>query len=191
MMQSSEESPLLSGEKVLLDAVRRDDLPISAKWTGDLDITYHLWTAAVKPITLEDEQEWFDNRDQYADTTYTFHIRTILDKQLIGQVGLSHYDARNRTAQLGIAIGIRDEQNKGYGTEAVRLIIDYGFREMNLNRIELAVSPFNPRAIHVYEKTGFTHEGVKRQALYRDGRYHDVIVMAMLRDEWRHFRSNE
>jgi RimJ/RimL family protein N-acetyltransferase len=179
---------MLYGKHIYLDAVREDDLPTSARWMADFEVTYHLWTTAVVPLSLEDEQEWFENRDQSSETTFTFYLRTIRDGQLIGLVSLIRYDMHNQIASLGIAIGERDEQNKGYGTEAMRLALNYGFNELNLHRIELTVSSFNPHAIHIYEKLGFQHEGIKRQALFRDGRYHDVIQMGILRNEWQSFR---
>ncbi|MCI0709573.1 MAG: GNAT family N-acetyltransferase [Chloroflexi bacterium] len=100
--------------------------------------------------------------------------------------GVCHYgyDARNRAASIGIGIAEPAYREKGYGTEAMRLMLDYGFNELNLNRVELTVSSFNPRAIHVYKKVGFKEEGILRQCDYNDGQYYDVLVMSLLREEW-------
>lgn len=173
---------LLRGKLVYLDAPRAEDMPTSAKWMSDLDITYYLWTSAVRPMPLAEEKAWFAKRD--TQSTFTFYIRTVQTDTLIGQITLNNYDPRNRSAGLGVAIGEKDYQSKGYGSEAMSLILDYGFLEMNLNRIELTVSDFNERAIHVYRKLGFQVEGVLRQMVFRDGRYHDVLLMSILREEW-------
>jgi RimJ/RimL family protein N-acetyltransferase len=85
---------------------------------------------------------------------------------------------------LGIAIGDLKMASKGLGTEAIRLMLDYGFRTLNLHRIELFVHDFNERAQKAYKKLGFVEEGRKREALYSDGKYHDEILMAILKEEW-------
>jgi RimJ/RimL family protein N-acetyltransferase len=81
-------------------------------------------------------------------------------------------------------IGDKTYWNRGYGTEAVRLVAKHGFNTLNLNRIFLHVFENNPRAIRAYEKAGFSHEGRKRQAEFKDGKYIDVLVMSMLRNEF-------
>jgi RimJ/RimL family protein N-acetyltransferase len=88
----------------------------------------------------------------------------------------------------GVSIAVIDDYKiawgKGYGTDATRALLRYAFEEANLHRIELEVFAFNPRAIRVYEKCGFKLEGVRKQALYREGEWHDEHIMAILRDEW-------
>ena len=78
---------------------------------------------------------------------------------------------------------------KGYGTEATRTILSFAFNELNLHRVELEVYDFNARAIRTYEKAGFRHEGTRRKALFRDGSYHDVHVMGILREEFMNQRA--
>ena len=73
----------------------------------------------------------------------------------------------------------------GYGTKVMRLLLTHGFDSLNLNRISLLVFETNPRAIRTYEKAGFTHEGILRQAVYQNGEYHDIYVMSVLRSEWK------
>jgi RimJ/RimL family protein N-acetyltransferase len=82
-------------------------------------------------------------------------------------------------------------QNRGYGTEAASLCLRYGFEELNLNRIALSVFSHNWRAIRLYQRTGFVHEGCLREAVYRHGQYYDEYRFAMLRDEWRYRNSKE
>jgi RimJ/RimL family protein N-acetyltransferase len=103
----------------------------------------------------------------------------------IGNIALFDFDWRIRMAELGVLIGDKEYWNKGYGTEAVGLLIKHAFATLNLNRVFLRVYQTNPRAIRAYEKAGFVHEGRFRQAHYHDGEYVDVIFMSVLRSEWQ------
>ena len=87
--------------------------------------------------------------------------------------------------EVGIVIGEKDYQNKGYGTEAMELLIEYGFTTINLNRIELYTYDFNISALKSYKKVGFIEEGRKRQFIWANGGYHDAIIMGILAEEWR------
>jgi RimJ/RimL family protein N-acetyltransferase len=101
----------------------------------------------------------------------------------IGNCGLFHVEAENRSAELGIGIGESAYRSRGYGTDAVRAIVRFAFDEMNLNRVELGVFAYNERAIACYRKCGFVEEGRRRQARYARGAYYDVVVMGVLRGE--------
>ncbi|MEP3276329.1 MAG: GNAT family protein [Stappiaceae bacterium] len=105
--------------------------------------------------------------------------------RLIGEVVLNHIDTGNRCASLRIAIWYQQARGHGYGTEALGLALNYGFETLALNRIELEVYAFNPRARHVYEKLGFVAEGTRRQALWWDGVPVDAILMGLLRSEFK------
>ncbi len=104
--------------------------------------------------------------------------------KMIGNIGFFNLDYKNRCAELGIMIGDKSCWNQGYGTEAVRLLVQHGFRTLNLNRIYLRVLENNPRAIRAYEKAGFTHEGRQRQAEFMDGQFVDLLVMSILKSEF-------
>lgn len=104
--------------------------------------------------------------------------------RLIGAVRLWRISPRNRSAMLTIFIGDKSRWGKGYGTDALRLVLRHAFGPMELHRVELHVFDFNHRAIRSYEKAGFVQEGTRRQALFRDGRYHDILVMGVLREEF-------
>jgi RimJ/RimL family protein N-acetyltransferase len=90
----------------------------------------------------------------------------------------------NRSGLLAIGIGEQENRNKGYGSDALQLILRYAFHELNLNRVGLDVIEYNEKAIHTYEKAGFQHEGRLRAAVYRDGKSYDRILMGILRTEW-------
>ncbi len=102
----------------------------------------------------------------------------------IGSCGYHVIDWRNRGAECGIAIGDKSQWGKGYGTDAMRTLVGFGFGELNLHRIMLRVYDDNPRAVRAYEKVGFKTEGRLRESNFHDGRYRDALVMAILRPEW-------
>ncbi len=102
----------------------------------------------------------------------------------LGEVVLTNIDPDNRSANIRISLFYEADLGKGYGTEAMRLAVDYGFKALKLHRISLDVFSFNPRAIRVYEKIGFKQEGVLRDTLFYDGEFHDEIIMSILEDEW-------
>ncbi|MBR2564465.1 MAG: GNAT family N-acetyltransferase [Paenibacillus sp.] len=105
--------------------------------------------------------------------------------EIIGDIALKDIDAKNRSAHIRIAIDQPHHQGKGYGSEALLLMLNYGFGIANLHRIELEVYSYNERAIRTYEKLGFQREGVKRDVLYYNHQYHDAILMSILEDEFR------
>ncbi len=109
--------------------------------------------------------------------------------RLIGINGLHDIDPVSRKATYGIKVGEAAWRNRGYGAEAVGLMLRYGFEELNLNRIELQVCEHNWRAIRVYQRAGFVHEGCLREAVYVNGRYRDVYQFAILRREWEAARE--
>jgi RimJ/RimL family protein N-acetyltransferase len=96
---------------------------------------------------------------------------------------------KDRCATLGIALG-REYIGRGYGTDAMRVIVDYGFREMGLLRVQLGVAPFNPAGIRAYEKAGFVEEGRYRESVLHDGRWYDEVLMSILDYEWAARRSS-
>ena len=161
------------------------------QWMNNFELTYHLWTGAVQPQTLEKEQAWFENNEKQRDKYLDFAIRTLDDNLFIGHMNLRNYNNRNRTATLSIFIGDMSRHRHGYGTEALQIMTLYAFVEVNINRLELTVSDFNTAGIRCYEKCGFQHEGRKRQTLFRDGRYHDTFIMAILREDWLAMRAQE
>ena len=115
---------------------------------------------------------------------YWFSMRTLKGDKFIGDIDLFGIDWFSRSAFVGLAIGDSDFQGKGYGTDVMRVILRYAFLELNLKRVGLFVFEFNPRAIRAYEKAGFRHEGRLRKFLNKEGRRWDMLMMAVLRDEW-------
>lgn len=135
------------------------------------------------PLNACREAEYIQSLGKNAGE-YTFGIVTRDEDRLIGSCGLREVDPVARKATFGLMIGEVGAQNRGYGTEATRLALKFGFRELNLNRIQLSVLADNWRAIRVYQKAGFVHEGCFRQAEFRSGQYVDAYQFAILREEW-------
>jgi RimJ/RimL family protein N-acetyltransferase len=176
-------NPVIRAERIYLRPAERADLPTFVRWFADAETTRHLALRA--PFSLAMEERWFNQVvEGQGKTQYFFVICVLPDGRPIGGADLRNLDLENGRAEFGITIGEKDEWDKGYGSEALSAICDFGFGSLRLERISLEVYEDNPRAIRSYEKAGFKHEGRLRNAHFREGRHSDVLVMALLRDEW-------
>jgi len=111
----------------------------------------------------------------------------IVEKQLKAAIGITllvNIDYKNRNAECIIDIGEKEYWGQGYGTEALTLLLNYAFQELNLHRVSLRVFSFNEKAIHLYKKLEFKEEGAGRQSLFRFGKWHDMIHMGILQGEY-------
>jgi RimJ/RimL family protein N-acetyltransferase len=178
---------LLRGELVRLSAVDHAELGKAfAKWNQDTELTRYL-DAHLVSLRSEKAISGFFEKDlkEASPMQYPFTIRALDDNRLLGDIGL--YVINNWGSQdafVGLGIGDRENWGKGYGTDAMKVVLRYAFTELNLRRVTLTVFEYNPRAIRSYEKTGFQHEGRLRGALLRDGKRWDMLYMGILRDEW-------
>ena len=176
-------SPVIRSERIYLRPAERADLPLFVRWFADAETTRHLALRA--PFSLAMEEKWFEGLlDRQGKSDYHFVACLVEDGRPIGTVGLHGLDLENGNAEFGISIGEKGEWNRGYGTEALYAICDFGFGSLRLERIELHVYEDNARAVRSYEKAGFRHEGRLRRAHFGEGRHSDVMVMSLLRDEW-------
>lgn len=169
----------LAGKNISLGPIYKKDLALFLKWINDTELTKYL-NAHPNVYTFYDEQAFFE-RISKDKTTRVFAI--LRKGRTIGSCDLKEIDPVNRTATLGIMIGDKGCWNKGYGTEAMRLLLEYGFATLNLKNIMLKVYAFNERAIRVYEKCGFRVIGRRRKARFYDGQYYDEVFMDILADE--------
>lgn len=178
---------LLKGELVRLSAVDPAEMGKSlARWNQDSELTRYLDSHLVSLRSAKSITDFFEKDLKEASPfAYPFTIRALDDDRLLGDIGL--YVINNwgpQDAFVGLGIFDRENWSKGYGTDAMKVALRYGFTELNLRRVTLNVFEYNPRAIRSYEKTGFTHEGRLRGALLRDGKRWDMLYMGILRDEW-------
>lgn len=171
------------GEKIRLRAYKREDAPLAQEYLNDWEVKRLLTPGIPYPILLEEEEKWVSNQSAFNDT-YSFAIETLEDGKYIGGCGTNKVDWKNSTAVVGIFIGNKDYWGKGYGTDAMKVLIKFIFEQMNLNKIKLDVYSFNERAIKSYKKCGFKVDGVLRQEIFRDGEYHDEYVMSILKEEY-------
>lgn len=174
----------IAGERVLLRDFRHEDIPLIHGWVNDHDVTRFLLEGF--PRTWKQTQRFVQAHMAGIDPlNHALAVSRVGDHSSIGMGGCYNIDWGNRAAELGIVIGETGYLGKGYGTEAIELLLVYGFRELNLHRMFLRVFDFNQRAIRSYRKCGFIEEGRLREAFLRDGVYHDIILMSILEDEHR------
>lgn len=171
--------------------MEKDDLPFYVRWFNDPEVRCNL--KIVQPLSLGQEELWYADILTKPVEEQPLCIEVMQDEtwDFIGNLGFMAIDQHDRCAELGIAIGEKQFWSQGYGTEALRLLVQHGFENLNLNRIYLRVYETNPRAVRSYEKAGFSIDGRLRQARYLEGRYVDVFVMSILKDEWKKEKKNE
>jgi len=171
-----------ANDRVRLRAINMADAEDYVLWYADTKISRNLSTYG--PTSLEFQRNWVSGLAHGGEPIFAVEAIDRPESKHIGNVGFYHVDQRSRQAELGIMIGDRACLGKGYGPAAMRLLLEYGFGELNYHRIYLQVLSFNERAIRSYEKVGFKHEGRRRQSFYREGQYHDDVQMRILRPEW-------
>ena len=171
----------LIGERIYLSPRNNEEIEKFTQWLNDFQTTDYLGRSSYI-ITLESEKQYFE---ETIDKNYNFFIVTLDDDKLIGTVGLEKFDAINRTATLGIFIGDKEYRSQGYGTEAIKLILDYGFNYLNLNNIKLDLMSFNERALKCYQKCGFKEYGRRRKCKFINGKYYYCIEMVILAEEFK------
>jgi len=176
---------LIFGERIRLRAIERTDLPLFVTWLNDPDVRDGL-LMIYQPLSMVDEESWFEDMKKRSVDEHPLLIEIKQGEGWlpVGNCGFHKIDWRCRVAEVGIFIGEKRLWNRGYGTEAMLLLLKYGFYTLNMNRISLDVYENNPSAIRAYEKAGFIQEGRKRQAMYVDGKYIDILQMSVLKEEW-------
>ena len=175
---------MLEGERVRLRAVEKSDLPAFVGWLNDAEVRCNLKLLA--PLSMGQEESWYADvlSQPVIAQPLGIEIQDGDQRILIGNISFMNINQTDRNAEVGIFIGEKHYWNQGYGTEAMRLMLQHGFETLNFERIYLRVYETNPRGLRSYEKTGFTEEGRLRNHHYLEGRYIDVIIMGILKDEW-------
>jgi UDP-4-amino-4,6-dideoxy-N-acetyl-beta-L-altrosamine N-acetyltransferase len=171
---------MIYGEKTRLRRVEREDIPTFVRWFSDPAVRSFLLVNS--PISHAQEEKWFERKLE-DDDSELFAIET-LDGTHIGNIELFHFQRVHRGAELGVVLGEKAYWGQGYGSDAIRALLRFGFEELNLHRIQLRVYEDNERAIRAYQKCGFQLEGRLRQAIYRCGRYYDLLMMGVLAHEF-------
>ena len=173
----------LVGERVELRRHARANYRLYGEWYGDPEI-WRLTSWAASPLSPSAVERLFEDRElSTTDDSFAIHLKD--EERPIGVVSLMNISEANDSAELSVIVGHPEDRHHGYGAEAIDTILRYGFEELRLNRVGLSVFEFNEDAISTYEKLGFRKEGRLRQALKRDGAFHDAILMSVLGSEWR------
>lgn len=173
---------MYSGQLVKLRAYKEEDIEKAVEFINDEEVKKLMDSNIPFPMTKWQEEEWVRSRKANTDFTYDFAIEDLKTGKYIGGCSINECDVKNRTCVVGIMIGDKEYWGKGYGSDALKVLIKFIFEEVNMNKIKLNVFSFNNRAIACYKKVGFKEEGILKKEIYRNGRYHDEIIMAMFKD---------
>jgi RimJ/RimL family protein N-acetyltransferase len=175
---------MLKGKLVGLVPFSKEYIPAFLKWLNDPEITQYLMIYL--PLTLEQEMDYYEKAVRDTNSVRFSIVINNPDQhpeKLIGNIG-ADINWKDRVATLGILIGEKDYWGKGYGADALNVMIGYCFSTLNMARVELSTYEYNIRAQKCYHKVGFIDEGIKRKAKYHDGNYYDILMMGFLRDDW-------
>ncbi len=180
------DTPLFHGQLVKLVAPDPEkDARSLARWSHDSEYMRLFDAAPARPRPAKEYQEKLERQANKADEiSFMIHPLFPTRDQPIGVVELDGIEWTHGSAWVGIGLGEKEYWGKGYGTDAMRVLLRYGFTEFDLHRISITVYEYNRRAIRVYEKLNFMIEGRARGFLRRDGRRWDMIFMGLLRSEW-------
>lgn len=184
---------LFRGELVCLTA---EDPEVRAKievhWQRDSEYRRMIDTEPAMVVSEKWLQDWFEKQNEkgFSPNRYVFSIRTLAENQLIGFFGL-WVDLVHSEAWVGIGIGERAFWGRGYGTDAMKLCLQYAFTELNVHRVSLGLMDYNPRALRSYQKAGFRLEGRTRGDVQRAGQRSDSLWMGVLREEWQAMQTGD
>jgi RimJ/RimL family protein N-acetyltransferase len=166
---------------VKLRALKKSDSDLFYKWITNKELV--LFNAAYKPVSEFDHEKWIESVIQKRTDMVLFVIEDSKTSNVIGSCQLMHIDLLHRNAELQIRIGETASHSKGLGTDALKQLVVFGFTHLNLHRIYLHVFANNERAIKAYLKTGFTVEGSLREAAFINGKYVDIVIMSLIKQD--------
>lgn len=168
----------LEGERIYLSPVSLEDAEIYTKWMNDETICKNT-NALTRIVTLEAEKKFL------AEDNSILAIIKKDNDELLGNISFSKIDYHNRNAEIGLFIGEEVNRHQGFGTEALKLMLDYGFNQLNFHAITLMVLSFNEKAIECYKKLGFQEVGRVKEVVFYHKVYYDRIIMEILESDWR------
>ena len=175
----------LIGDRIYLSpkGTTDEELEKFTEWMNDFQVTDYTGRSG-QITTIVSEKEWLENSAKNKENR-SFNIIELKDNKLIGTIGLEHFNWIARSAVLGIFIGDKDFRNNGYGTEAIKLLLEYGFKYLNLYSIRLDLLSINERAHKCYLKCGFKDTGCSREQIFLNGKYYDKLHMDILENEFK------
>ena len=170
---------MIEGERVQLRRMGPQDAADVVRLRSDPDVQAQLFSE--RPPTVAEHLRWLADVDARGDR-HEFMIVERTSGRSVGTIGLSRIDPTHRRAEYGVLIGEPGARGKGLASEASRLLLDHAFRTLGLGRVYLHVFSDNEAAVRLYERVGFLREGLLHRHVYKGGRFHDVVVMAAVRD---------
>lgn len=177
---------LIRGSKIVLRDIRDTDLETMAAWRNDPEINKHFFHD--EPVSVEQQRQWVNSLRNRSDEKLFIIAPIEQPDRPVGTVGLVRMDFRNRKAEWGRFLVDPSSRGKGFAAEALYLSLRYAFYHLNMQRLYLEVYEWNEAARKLYESFEFKLEGTYRNHIYRDGRYHNVLVYGLLESD---FRANE
>lgn len=171
----------INGKKIYLRAMEPEDMEMYRDMINDEDVSRMVvgWSF---PVSRKEQSDWYNRA--VGDINKRFTICMKEDDKPVGMVTLTNIDLVNRTAFHGIKLHPSCPKGQGVGTDAVMTLMEYAFNQLNLNRMETERFLYNDASKHLYEKCGWREEGIKRQAVYRNGEYHDLAVCGILKEDY-------
>jgi RimJ/RimL family protein N-acetyltransferase len=176
--------PLFVSERLRLDAQTSDDRALFARWSHDSQYGRMLDDDPFFPMNDATFERWVGQPSEQTGGHYAFMIVTRDGERRIGFCALMNLKWASRTGMLAVGIGEPDARGKGYGHEALTMLLNFAFDELNLHRVGLTVMAYNAPAIRLYEKLGFTLEGRQREMVLRQSQYSDILQYGLLSREW-------
>lgn len=171
---------MIAGDLVILRALEQSDLERCYVWMNDPIVVRTLKSRY--PIPFESEAEWLEQAARSSSTERHFAIERKDSRTHIGNASIHAIDWVSRAAAFGLFIGDAASWNRGFGTDAVRTLVRFAFEEMNLQKLKIHVFDYNERAKHVLSAIGFQQEGKLAREFYREGKYHDIVVLSIFND---------
>jgi len=175
---------VLRGKNVRLRVIEKEDIPELIRIRNEEEVLIHLRSNIPQPTSVHAEVLDYEEKSKKKHKDEAEFTIVKLDGTIIGKCGTMHTRWKDSETTVHIYIGGSENRGQGFGTEAMLLLLDFIFEQMNLRRVKLYVFSFNERAIKSYEKAGFKVEGILRQELFRNGKYYDVMQMSILKHEY-------
>jgi RimJ/RimL family protein N-acetyltransferase len=171
---------MIAGEHVILRAFERDDAERCYRWMNDPNIVRTLKSRY--PIAFQNEIEWLERAMHANSSERHFAVERKDDRTHIGNASIHDIEWISRTASFGLFIGEPSAWNRGFGSDAIGTLVRFAFEEMNLRKMRINVFEYNERAKHVLLTHGFVQEGRLAREFFREGTYHDILILSRFRD---------
>ena len=188
-METLLETPLFNGTLIRLGPIDHEkDAEVESHWTHDASFMRQMYLEPMRPLPAFQVKKKYEELEKEADehrSVFPFRIRAREDDRLVGLAEIHWISWSNGAAFIRLGIGQSEDRGKGYGREALGMILRYAFGELNFYRLSALIPEYNAAALKLFEGLGFAREVTRRQALNRDGLYWDLYQYGLLAEDWR------